>query len=94
MRADRAAVDAGQRLCAERELSLVCVQPLMSHIARKQQADLAVALQVDLWPGTEGPVLPGTVSSETAILMVDAALSSRRYRDRSRLPEARVGTTS
>jgi transposase len=26
-----------QRLCAERELPLVCIQPLMSHIAREQQ---------------------------------------------------------
>jgi hypothetical protein len=40
------------------------------------QADLAVALLVDLWPGTAGPVVPGTVSSETAILVIDAALSS------------------
>ena len=26
-----------QRLCAERGLPLVCIQPLMSHIAREQQ---------------------------------------------------------
>src|SRR5205823_6400177 len=26
-----------QRLCAERELPLVCIQPLVSHIARQQQ---------------------------------------------------------
>ncbi len=27
----------GQRLCAERGLPLVCIQPLMSYIAREQQ---------------------------------------------------------
>jgi hypothetical protein len=46
-------------------------------LTKLDQADLAVALLVDLWPGTDGPVIPGTVSSETAILVIDAALSSK-----------------
>ncbi len=51
-----------QRLCAERGLPLVCIQPLMSHIAREQQdytthktdeADcvLIARLAVELWAG-------------------------------------------
>jgi hypothetical protein len=46
-------------------------------LTKLDQADLAEALLVDLWPGTEGPVIPGTVSTETAILVIDAALSSK-----------------
>jgi hypothetical protein len=37
VRADRAAWLQVQRLCAERGLPLVCIQPLVSHIAREQQ---------------------------------------------------------
>lgn len=46
-------------------------------LTKLDQADLAVALLVDLWPGTDGPASPGTASSETAILVIDAALSSK-----------------
>ena len=46
-------------------------------LTKLDQADLAVTLLVDLWPGTDGPVSPGTVSSETAILVIDAALTSK-----------------
>jgi hypothetical protein len=46
-------------------------------LTKLDQADLAVVLLVDLWPGTDGPVAPGTVSTETAILVIDSALRSK-----------------
>lgn len=43
-------------------------------LTRLGQAALAVALLVDLWPDTDGPAQQGNVSTETAILVIDAAL--------------------
>jgi hypothetical protein len=74
-----AAMRAG-RLLSPTESGLAHPAAIASRLlalTKLDQADLAVALLVDLWPGTDGPVSPGTVSSETAILVIDAALSSR-----------------
>jgi hypothetical protein len=45
-------------------------------LTRLDHADLAVALLVDLWSEREGPEDPDRVSTETAILVIDAALRS------------------
>jgi hypothetical protein len=73
-----AAMRAGQLLSANESgpAHPAAIASGLLALTRLGQADLAVALLVDLWPGTEGPASPGTVSSETAILVIDAALSS------------------
>jgi hypothetical protein len=73
-----AAMRAGQLLSANESgpAHPAAIASGLLALTRLGQADLAVALLVDLWPGREGPASPGTVSSETAILVIDAALSS------------------
>jgi hypothetical protein len=73
-----AAMRAGQLLSANESgpAHPAAIASGLLALTRLGQADLAVTLLVDLWPGTEGPAGPGTVSSETAILVIDAALSS------------------
>lgn len=74
-----AAMRAGQLLSANESgpAHPAAIASGLLALTKLDQVDLAVALLVDLWPGTDGRVRPGTVSSETAILVIDAALSSK-----------------